>query len=151
MTTVSIDAFATLVPMDNGLCVLTTLRADGTAPSTVVNAGVLPHPVTGESVVGLVATIGHKVRNLRAEPRCTIVARAGWQWTTVEGTAELLGPDDPHPALADDGAGVLPGLLRAVFQAAGGQHDDWATYDRIMADERRVVVLITPTRVYTNP
>lgn len=41
-------------------------------------------------------------------------------------------------------------LLRAIFSAAGGEHDDWDTYDRVMAAERRAAVLIFPKRVYTN-
>ena len=36
-----------------------------------------------------------RLHNLRADSRATIVARAGWQWTTVEGSAQLIGPDDP--------------------------------------------------------
>jgi hypothetical protein len=40
-------------------------------------------------------------------------------------------------------------LLRAVFTAAGGAHDDWETYDRVMAQERRTAVLMTPDRVYS--
>lgn len=142
-------AFADLVPRDHGLCVLTTLRSDGSAQSSVVNAGVLAHPVTGEQVVGLVAAGGtRKLDNLRADPRATIVARAGWQWATVEGDADILGPDDPHP---DFDSHALAGLLRDIFRAAGGTHDDWDTYDRVMAEERRAAVLITPRRVYTNP
>ena len=39
-------------------------------------------------------------------------------------------------------------LRRQVFMAAGGTHEDWAEYDRVMAAERRAVVLVTPTRVY---
>jgi hypothetical protein len=27
-----------------------------------------------------------------------------------------------------------------------GRHDDWATYDRVMREERRTAVLVTPTR-----
>jgi hypothetical protein len=42
-------------------------------------------------------------------------------------------------------------LLRDIFCAAGGTHDDWATYDRVMREERRTAVLVSPTRVYTNP
>ena len=34
--------------------------------------------------------------------------------------------------------------------AAGGEHDDWAEYDRVMAEQRRTVVLIAPTRIYSN-
>ena len=72
-------AFAELVPLDHGLCVINTLRGDGSIQSSVVNAGVLEHPLRGGQVVGLVATGGsRKLHNLRAEPRATIVARAGW-------------------------------------------------------------------------
>jgi hypothetical protein len=42
----------------------------------------------------------------------------------------------------------LAALLRTVFMAAGGTHDDWPTYDRIMAEERRTAVLVRPERIY---
>lgn len=141
--------FAELVPLDHGLCVLNTSRADGSIQSSVLNAGVLEHPLRREQVVGLVA-IGssRKLRNLRAEPRTTIVARAGWRWAAVEGVAEIIGPDDPHPDVDGEGLRLL---LRDIFRAAGGTHDDWDTYDRVMAEERRAAVLISPGRAYTNP
>ena len=144
-----LSAFANLVPLDHGLCVLSTLRGDGSIQASVVNAGVLAHPLTGEQVVGLVAAGGaRKLHHLRADPRATIVARAGWQWATVEGEAQLIGPDDPHPDV--DGE-RLRLLLREVFRAAGGTHDDWDTFDRVMTEERRAAVLLTPRRTYTNP
>jgi PPOX class probable F420-dependent enzyme len=144
-----LSAFADLVPIDHGLCVLSTLRRDGSIHASVVNAGVLPHPVTGVEVVGLVAIGGsRKLHNLRADSRATIVARASWQWATVEGNAEIIGPDDPHPNV--DGQ-QLKTLLRNIFRAAGGTHDDWDTYDRVMAEERRAAVLLVPRRIYTNP
>jgi PPOX class probable F420-dependent enzyme len=144
-----LSAFAELVPLDHGLCVVSTVRPDGRVHSSVVNAGVLPHPLSGEPVVGLVAVGGaRKLRNLRGDPRATIVARAGWRWAAVEGDAELIGPDDPDPGIDAD---ALRSLLRDVFRAAGGVHDDWETYDRVMADERRTAVLIAPRRTYTNP
>jgi PPOX class probable F420-dependent enzyme len=108
---------------------------------------VLDHPVSGERVVGLVAVGGsRKLRNLRADPRVTIVVRADWRWAAVEGVADLIGPDDPH---RDVDAEALRVLLRDVFLAAGGTHDDWDTYDRVMAEERRTAVLISPRRTYT--
>lgn len=142
-------AFAELVPLDHGLCVLSTLRRDCGIHSSVVNAGVLDHPLRGRPVVGLVAVGGsHKLHNLRADPRATIVVRAGWQWAAVEGDVEILGPDDPHPDVDSD---ALRRLLRDIFRAAGGTHDDWDTYDKVMAAERRAAVLIDPRRVYANP
>lgn len=143
-----LTGFAELIPRDHGLCVVSTARADGTIQSSVVNAGVLNHPVTGELVAGLVAR-GHsrKLANLRARPRATVVARAGWQWAAVEGPAELAGPDDP---LAGLDAERIRLLLREIFTAAGGTHEDWDTYDRVMAEERRTAVLITPERAYAN-
>ena len=138
--------FARLVTLDNGLCVVSTPRGDGTIQSSVVNGGVLDHPLTGRPVVGLVARGGsRKLANLRARPQATIVVRSGWEWAAAEGRAELAGPGDPLPGI---GAEELRLLLRAVFTAAGGTHDDWATYDRVMAAEGRTAVLVEPRRVY---
>jgi len=39
-------------------------------------------------------------------------------------------------------------LLREIFTAAGGTHDDFDEYDPVMASERRAAVLLTPARVY---
>ena len=140
--------FQRLVGRDHGLCVVSTLRADDSIHSSVVNAGVLEHPTTGEPVVGLVAIGGsRKLVHLRARPRATIVVRAGWEWAAVEGPVDLAGPDDPLPGLDPDATRLL---LRAIFTAAGGTHEAWDTYDRVMADERRTAVLISPRRVYSN-
>jgi PPOX class probable F420-dependent enzyme len=148
-TMTDLPAFADVASSDQGLVVFTTLRRDGSAQASVVNAGVLPHPLTNEPVVGLVA-IGsaRKLGHLRADPRTTVTARAGWLWATVEGSAQLIGPDDPHPDVDDERLRVI---LREIFTAAGGTHDDWDTYDRVMREERRTAVLISPDRVYTNP
>jgi PPOX class probable F420-dependent enzyme len=144
-----LDRVRDLVAREHGLAVVTTSRADGSMPASVVNAGVLDHPVTGEPVVAFVARGGtKKLANLRARPRATVVFRVGWEWTAVEGTAELVGPDDP---LAGFDADASPRLLRDVFTAAGGAHDDWDEYDRVMAAERRTAVLMRPDRVYSNP
>ena len=52
---VDLSSFADLIPLDHGLCVMSTLRSDGSIQSTLVNAGVMPHPLTGEQCVALVA------------------------------------------------------------------------------------------------
>jgi PPOX class probable F420-dependent enzyme len=140
--------FEALVPLDHGLSVVVTRRGDHSPHTTVVNAGVLAHPVTGDPAVAFVAAGGtRKLAHLRADPTIVVVVRAGWQWTAVEGRAQLIGPDDPHPAVDDE---RLRLLLREIFRAAGGTHDDWATYDRVMREERRTAVIVAPTRVYSN-
>lgn len=134
---------------ESWLAVLVTLRGDGQPSVSVVNAGVVPHPVHGEETVAFVARSGTaKLTNLRRDARATLVFRASWNWVSVTGTTELAGPDDPLTGL-DPGA--LPALLRAVYAAAGGVHPDLPAYDRAMATERRVAVLLTPTRFTTNP
>jgi PPOX class probable F420-dependent enzyme len=146
---VSIDDVRTLIALDHGLASVSTIRLDGSIQSTVVNAGVIPHPVREHPVAGFVARGGTlKLRHLRADPRVTLVWRAGWAWATLEGTAELCGPDDPMPGVDDE---RLRLLLRDVFSAAGGEHEDYAEYDRVMAAERRAAVLVTPARIYQNP
>lgn len=141
--------FEQLVPLDHGLSVVVTRRADHSPHTSVVNAGVLAHPMTGDPVVAFVAAGGtRKLAHLRADPTVAVVVRAGWRWTAVEGRAQLIGPDDPHPEVDDE---RLRLLLRQIFSAAGGTHDDWATYDRVMREERRTAVFVAPTRVYSNP
>lgn len=136
-----------LVARDHGLATVGVVRADGTPHGSLVNAGVLDHPLTGRPVVGYVTYGPVKLRALRARPATSIVWRAGWQWVGIEGRSELIGPDDPAAGIDADG---LRSLLRAVFTAAGGTHDDWDTYDRVMREERRTAVLVDPVRVYGN-
>jgi PPOX class probable F420-dependent enzyme len=141
-----LTAFKALVPGDHGLVVVSTSRADGSIQSSVVNAGVLDHPTSGLPVVGFVAAgASHRLGNLRGRPRATVVIRAGWQWAGVEGPVQLAGPDD---ALDGVDAERLRLLLREIFTAAGGVHDDWDEYDRAMRDERRVAVLVEPARTF---
>jgi PPOX class probable F420-dependent enzyme len=143
-----LDDISALAAREHSLAVVSTLRADTTIQASVVNAGVLPHPETGERVVGFVTYGRVKLANLRARPQVTLTFRHGWEWATAEGRAQLAGPDDPQPWLAD--ADRLRLLLREVFTAAGGRHEDWAEYDRTMAEQRRTAVLVAPTRVYSN-
>jgi PPOX class probable F420-dependent enzyme len=143
MTTLQ-DAWA-LSRDDHGLAVVSTLRADRTIQSSLVNVGVLSHPSTGAEVLAFVTYGRVKLANLRVRPQLSVTFRNGWRYATVEGAAELAGPDDPRPWLD---AERLRRLLREIFTAAGGTHDDWAEYDRVMAEQRRTAVLVTPTRVY---
>ena len=136
-----------LIPRESGLAVAVVYRRDGSAATSVVNAGVIDHPVTGHPAVVFV-TRGHrrKLRHLRRDPRAIVVIRTGWEWVAVEGTVELAGPED-HLHGLDPAA--LPMLLRSVYAAAvGGDPSDWAALDEAMASEGHTVVLVSPTLIY---
>jgi PPOX class probable F420-dependent enzyme len=140
--------FARIAAADHGLVVVVTTRGDGSAQASVVNAGVLAQPVGGVESVALVAHgRARKLAHLRQRPRATVVARNGWEWAAVEGPVTIIGPDD---AASGFDAAQVPQLLRDVFKAAGGTHDDWDEYDRVMASDRRAAVFVTPERVYSN-
>jgi PPOX class probable F420-dependent enzyme len=134
---------------DHFLAVAITQRRSGEPAASVVNAGVLDHPLTGEPVVAFVAR-GHtaKLTHLRRTPQATLVFRAGWEWIGVSGSVELVGPDDP---LAGIDAERLRVLLRDIYAAAGGVHPDLEEYDREMVADRRTAVLIRPEHFTNNP
>lgn len=144
------DDIRRLVGLDHGLASLATVRADGSVHLAVVNAGVIDHPLDGEPVAAFVSRPStRKLHHLRARPQATLQWRAGWAWVAAEGPVEVLGPGD-HAEGFDPAD--LPDLLRTVYRAAGGgEHEDWPEYDRVMAAEQRVAVLLRPLRVYVNP
>ena len=143
----NLDNVVALARTDSYLAMVSTVRGDGTIQTSLVNAGVMPHPISGDEAVAFVTYGRAKLGNLRARPAVNVSFRAGWQWIAVEGTAEIIGLDDPHPEV--DGE-RLRLLLREIFVAAGGTHSDWDEYDRVMARERRAAVFVKPTRIYTN-
>ena len=145
MTT--LDDAAQLGEKEQGLAVISTLRADGTIQSSVVNAGVMRNPVTEQPALAFVSYGKVKLANLRTRPQVTATFRSGWQWVAVEGHAQLIGPDDPDPEIDNE---RLRLLLREAFTAAGGHHDNWEEYDRVMVEQRRTLVLIGPVRIYSN-
>jgi PPOX class probable F420-dependent enzyme len=140
---------ADLAAKNGHLAVVATTRGDGTVQASLVNAGISTHPSTGHPVLSFVAVGGGaKLANIRARKTVTVTFHLGWQWITVEGAADLAGPDDAELGLDSD---QLTTLLRTIFTDAGGTHDNWPEYDATMAAERRTAVLVNPTRIYSNP
>lgn len=127
---------------DHGLAVVSTVQSDGRVLSSVVNAGVMAHPTTGaDSVAFVSAGSAARLGHVRRGSAVTVAVQRGWRWVAVTGAADLVGPDDTV-----DGIEIAP-LLRTVFRAAGGSHDDWDEYDRVMAQERRTAVFVEATRI----
>lgn len=143
----TLDEVMEMAAREQYLAVVATLRADSTIQSSLVNAGALDHPITGEQVLAFVTYGAAKLRNLRVRPQLAVTFRSSWTWAAVEGDAELIGPDDPHPQVD---AERLRLMLRDIFTAAGGTHDDWDAYDRTMREQHRTAVLVRPSRIYSN-
>lgn len=120
--------------------VVTTRQVDGAAHSSIVVCG------TYEGSAAFVAVHGRsaKVRNLRRDPACTVLAVTDdWRaFVSVEGQASLFDASNTD-------AEELRVLLREVYRACGDKdHPDWEEYDQAMVDQRAVVVLVKPERVY---
>lgn len=133
---------------ENGLAVISTTQADGRVLSSVANCGVINHPVTGAPSVALVSAGGAaRLTHIRRGSEVTIAIRRGWNWVAVSGPADIMGPDElPYGIDAD----ALRVLLRDIFKAAGGTHEDYDEYDRVMANEGRAAVFVTPSRILGN-
>ncbi len=143
----TLDEVMEMAAREQYLAVVATLRADSTIQSSLVNAGVLDHPINGKPALAFVTYGAAKLRNLRVRPQLAVTFRSSWAWATVEGDAELIGPDDPHPQVD---AERLRLMLRDIFTAAGGTHADWDAYDRTMLEQHRTAVFVKPSRVYSN-
>jgi hypothetical protein len=144
-----LDRVRELGARESGLAIVVAGRSDGSPYASVVNAGVIDHPLTGEPVVAFVARGGtRKLPNLRRRPRVTVVFRSGWDWLAVEGDVELAGPDDVLPSIEP---AEIPALLRLIYAAAvGGTSDDWRNLDAVFVEERHTAVLIRPVRTHSS-
>ena len=142
----TLDDVRTLLSDEHGLAVVSTVQAPSRVLSSVVNCGIHGQPAGGEPCVAFVSGgSATRLRHIRAGSEVTVTVRRGWRWLGVSGAATIVGPDDGDLSGED-----IRLLLRAVFQAAGGTHDDFDEFDRVMAAERRAAVFVTPTRIRGN-
>jgi len=137
------DDIRRLAATEVGLAVLSMTRPDGSVHSSVINAGPFDDPIDGApSVAAVLRGDARKLDYLRRAGHATITFRRGWDWASTDGPIRLIGPGDPQVD--------VPDLLRQIFTAAGGTHDDWDEYDRVMAAEGRTALLIRAARIIGN-
>ncbi len=120
--------------------VITTYQSDGAMQTSIVVSGVFRDSAAFVIVRGKSA----KTRNLRRDPRCTVLAVSDdWRsYAVVEGQAQLL---DYRNTPAEE----YRVLLRDVFRACGDKdHPDWEEYDQAMVQQDAVTVFVRPERVY---
>jgi hypothetical protein len=141
-----LEDVARIAAGDHHLAVFTVARPDGSVQASVVSAGVIADPVDGAPGVAAVLAGGsRKLELLRRHGLATVVFKVGGDWAAVSGPVRLVGPDDGTDLGLD-----VPETLRAVFRAAGGTHEDWAEFDRVMATERRCAAFVRAERISSN-
>ena len=121
----------------NAVC--TTFRRNGAAQLSIVTSGLY-----GRGAAFTTTGDRAKHRNLGRDPRCTLlVSHADWRpFLVLEGNATVLSQDNTP-------AEELRVAFRDVFRAASGkEHPNWDEYDRVMVEDRRVIVIVTPEHVY---
>ncbi len=121
-------------------CVLTTHQPNGAAQSSVIYGGAYQ----GKAAFVMVYGTSAKIRNLRRDPRCTVlnVTRDWSSWVSVEGEAQLFDYNNTEPE-------AIREMFREMFRACGDhEHPDWEEYDRAMVAQQAVAVLVRPDRVY---
>ena len=144
----SIDDVQRFLGQETGLATVSTIQKDGGILSSVVNCGVLPHPITQELCVAFVSAGGAaRLKHIERGSEVTVAIRREWKWVSVSGEADLFGPEHLPENFDPEQLRIL---LRDVFISAGGVHDDFEEYDKVMASEKRVVVCVGVGQIRGN-
>ena len=120
--------------------VVTTFQPNGVVQVSIVVCGVYQHGLTFVAVSGRSA----KVRNLRRDPRCTVLVVADdWsRYVVVEGRAILFDSNNTESK-------ELRRLLRDIYcVCATKEHPNWEEYDSVMESQNAAVISIHPERIY---
>ena len=144
-----IETFSNYLLEETGLATVSTTQIDGRILSTVVNCGMIEHPITGDTCVSFVSgSNAARLKHIERGSQVTVSVRRGWVWSSVTGPAYLIKPESLPEGIDSEKMRLL---LREVFHAAGGVHHDLEEYDEAMDGEKRVVVCVSPDRILGNP
>ena len=120
--------------------VIATRRPNEATHSSIVVCGAYE----GNAAFVSVYPRSQKIRNLRRDPNCTVLAVTDdWrQWAAIEGQATLYD-------YGNKDAEEMRVMLRDVYMSCSdSEHPDWEEYDQAMIDQEAVIVLVKPQRVY---
>ena len=113
--------------------ILITRRADGAPQSSPVTGGV---DAEGRVVIASYPERA-KVRNLRRDPRCSVLVLSddfGGAWVQADGNAEVIDLPDAVEPLVD------------YFRSISGEHPDWDEYRQAMVRQGKSLLRVTPAR-----
>ena len=119
--------------------VITTFRRNGAAQMSIISCGPLR-----DGVAFTVTEERAKLRNLRRDPRCSLMVsnESWWGFVVLEGHAEILSADNTD-------AEEFRSALRDTYRTASGEeHPNWDEYDQAMRDDRRSVVIVVADHIY---
>jgi hypothetical protein len=144
----SVQDVQRFLSLESGLATVSTAQVDGGILSSVVNCGIIPHPITKDLCVAFVS-IGEaaRLKHIERGSKATIAVRREWKWISVSGKANLFGPENLSESFDTESLRLL---LREVFIAAGGTHENFEEYDDAMASEKRVGVCVEIDRILGN-
>ncbi|ORB74249.1 PPOX class F420-dependent oxidoreductase [Mycobacterium scrofulaceum] len=127
----------------NSLGVLATIKRDGRPQLSNVSYHFDPRDL---AVRVSITEPRAKTRNLRRDPRASILVDAddGWSYAVAEGTAVLT-----PPAAAPDDDTVE--ALIALYRNIAGEHPDWDEYRQAMVTDRRVLLTLPIAHLYGMP
>jgi len=123
---------------DSNVVVFTTFRRDGMPQQSLVTVA-----KSENKLYFTTRSTNAKILNLTRDERCAVmvVSQDRRSFAALDGTAEIISSNNSDPE-------VLRLRLREVFELASGkQHPDWQEYDRVMIEQRRVIVSFNPNRI----
>ena len=122
----------------NNVVVFTTYRRDGMPQQSLVTVGKIDN-----SLVFTTRSRNAKAFNLTRDPRCAlmIISSDRRTFAVLDGIAEVSTPTNTDP---EELRQILQGIYRA---AAGKEHPDWAEYDKVMIEQKRIAISLKPTRI----
>ncbi len=118
-----------------------TYRRDGRQQMSLVTVGRV-----GDALAFTTRQRNAKYANLMRDPRCAMMVMSPdlRVYAVLDGDAQVVGA---HNSDAD----TLRATLRDVYRAsAGKEHPNWDEYDAVMAEQKRVAILLAPTRMYAH-
>ena len=125
--------------VQNQVATFTTYRRDGRPQMSLVTVGRV-----GDALAFTTHRLSAKYANLQRDPRCALMVMSPdlRNYAVLDGDARIVGGCDADPE-------TVRLTLRDVYRAAARkEHLDWEEYDRVLRDDGRVAILLTPSRMY---